>query len=49
MEKVAEGRVEALGEKLELILQGRPEPVLDGRLVFGREHGKKMDGAPGAA
>jgi len=49
MEKVAEGRVEALGEKLELILQGRPEPVLDGRLVFGREHGKKMDGTPGAA
>ena len=32
---VARGRVSGLGENLELILDGHPDPVREGRLVLG--------------
>jgi biotin-[acetyl-CoA-carboxylase] ligase BirA-like protein len=33
---VAEGRVEGLGENLELFLEGHPHPIFGGRLALGR-------------
>ena len=35
LQAIAEGRVERIGNNLELFLEGRPEPVRGGRLVLG--------------
>jgi len=45
---LAEGRVEGLGENLELIMRGRAEPITSGRLVLQKamEHTEHGVGAP---
>ena len=37
LQVVARGRVATLGENLELILEGQPEPITGGRLIMGAE------------
>jgi biotin-[acetyl-CoA-carboxylase] ligase BirA-like protein len=48
MEVLAQGRVTGLGENLELVLEGRPDPVTGGRLAMGRSTAYTWQLAPGA-
>ena len=48
VEILARGRVSALGEKLELYLEGRADPITGGRLVLEREAEPVENPATGA-
>jgi len=49
IEVLVEGRVTGLGENLELVLEGRSDPVTGGRLAMGRSTAYTWQLAPGAS
>lgn len=49
IEVLTEGRVTGIGENLELVLEGRSDPVTGGRLAMGRSTAYTWQLAPGAS
>jgi biotin-(acetyl-CoA carboxylase) ligase len=49
VEVLAEGRVRSIGDNLELLLEGHPRPIREGRLVLGRlsDHPEDRESNPG--